>query len=369
VLVHQQALFTVQAMDAHGFPVALPQTPVWASTDGAVVGVSPAGVVTGLGRGNATISVRAGSAHTTVPLTVRAPVVIEPADPALVYYFGGGGKLAVGDTVQFAARYLDVNGVSIGEASPATWGSSDRAAVDVTPTGLVIGVATNSFAFITASTADEVDSTVVGVNQETAGLPATIRFAHTTPGVGPVTFHPSKGDPVTLLFGESVERPVPSGILIVETEGLPQGDPAFAVFQRWAGSLKADDHLSLYAVGNRSQMFLTEAWARPSNLPADSVAVRFIQSSIFGVVYLRPRGAAMSGPPELCYFDPHDLSDLYFRGADSLDIILQAKSAASGPFGPELARIAISPPAGHAMTYVIFGETPEGTGVLAFPDP
>lgn len=365
VIVHELAMLTVRAVNQRGDGVALPQPVTWKSSDGTVASVSSNGVVTGVGRGNAVITVSAGSASTTATLDVRARVWIGPVNGS-----GSSGTLAlaVGDSLRFRADYVDVNGIAIEDSVVATWSSSDPASVSVSSAGVVAALKPLSTAVITGSTADGTGTLVVGVSDAVAGVPATIRFAHTAYGVGPVTFRPSKGTPVTLSFGEVIERPLPSGFVYIETVGLgTNGQDA-----NWGGLVRGGDHLSLYAVAGTyyGHPSLTAAWATPTSIPADSAQVRFVQGSDFPVVHLRPPGAPLSDLPELCYFDPGDPSIYFERAAGEVDIVMAGKVSFGGP-GTERARFRATLPAGRAVTYVLTGDVtrPETAAIFAFLDP
>lgn len=365
VLVHEHALLTVRALDERGVVVDLPQPVAWNSSDQNTVTVTSSGIVTGRARGNAVITVRAGSATAAISLNVRARVRIALGLSPDPWWFDGAVVLAVGDSLQFSARYVDFNGVPIDESPSATWTSSNPGSVDVSASGIAVAFAradNASIASITASTADGLASMPVWVSDAIAGQPATIRFVHAVRDADPITFSPSKGSEVTLSFGESLERPIPSGMFYVEASGFPPS-PGRPDQTRKVYVIAAGARLTLYAVRGYSQNFLTPVWTSPASVSPDSGLVRFVQSSEFSVVYLRPPGAPVSGLPELCYFDPGDPTNYFRRTAGQFDILLRYKGV-----GSELARFPAMVPAGGAVTYVIIGDTPQTAAVLAFPD-
>jgi hypothetical protein len=244
--------------------------------------------------------------------------------------------------------------------------------VNVSASGLAVGVRSGLTTAIIGLTPDGRDSTWVSVGNAIAGLPAAIRFANAVRGTGPVTFFPSKGTPVTLSFGESVERPIQSGLFhgtIVGADGNP-GYPLIPAI------IRAGDRLELYAINNWESipsfpgftigigMWVVPAWG-PVQAPPDSARVRFIQSSPFLTVYTRPPDAAAGGNPFNCYFDPGDLSEYLALAPGDFDLILKYK----GFLTPEIARIRASAPGGRAVTYVVLGENAETAMLLAFPDP
>jgi len=279
--------------------------------------------------------------------------------------------MAIGDSLQFQAHYVDVDDMPTTETPSATWISSNAAMVSVSASGLATGVHAGSSTII-GSTADGLDSAFVIVSTAIAGLPATIRFAHAVPGAGPVTFFPSKDAPVTLSFGESVERPVLSGLFHAKIAWLPDGNGGYrASYEDYPQIIRGGDRLELYAVKTPpglvvgGDMVLLPAWTRATTVPSDSGLVRFIQSSPFPVLYVRPPGALASGIPIHCYFDPGDLTEYAPLGAGDFDVILKNK----GILSPELARIRATAPGGRAATYVIVGDFPATVQVVTFSDP
>lgn len=370
VLVHQYSTLTVRAVNEQGTEVALPQPVVWTSSDSTVASVAPTGVIRGLRRGNTVLTVRAGPTSTAVPLTVKARVKIAPDVSGWVSFFPL--PLAVGDSVRFLAHYVDVFGTPIPELPSPTWISSNPGSVSVSPSGLAVGVGSGSTTAVIASTADGRDSTWVSVGNAIAGLPATIRFANAIRGTGPVTFFPSKGAPVTLSFGESVERPIQSGLFHLGIAGA-DGQPSYPLLP---AIIRAGDRLELYAInawesipsfpgltiGNG--MWVVPAWGT-AQVPPDSARVRFIQSSPFLTVFARPPNATASGNPISCYFDPGDYTDYLAFAAGDFDLILKYKGFQT----PEIARLRATVPSGRAVTYVVIGETAETVRLLAFPDP
>ncbi|HYF38457.1 MAG TPA: hypothetical protein VD930_02130, partial [Gemmatimonadales bacterium] len=198
-----------------------------------------------------------------------------------------------------------------------------------------------------------------------AGQPAAVRIVHGIPGIGPVRFLPSQGEPLSLSFGESAELPVVSGTLRVASEGLPPGDPMFGDPDgEFVGVVRPGDNLSLYAVGNPQVAFLQPAWPTATEIPPGSGLVRLVQSSPAMVVYLRENGAPISGLPELCYFDPGVVSDYFVRPAGGFDIIGQEKYEGQQEIGRASARLS----SGRAVTMVLTGGGSQPLSVLTFTD-
>jgi hypothetical protein len=250
------------------------------------------------------------------------------------------------------------------------WTSSNPAGIQVSDSGLLVTRQRFANAVIHASSPDGRDSTVVWTGVAIAGLPATVRFAHAVRGAGPVTFTPSKGAPVTLSFGEYVDRPVTSGIFHTTISWAAAWNGATQEFAGAPTMVRSDDRLELYAINTPTglfesrEMILAETWGNGAQVPADSTLVRFIQSSPFLVFDVRPPGAPISGLPRHCYFDPGDISDFAPLEAGEFDLILKDKFPS-----PERARLRGTAPAGRTVTYVILGENGETAALLAFPDP
>ena len=374
--VHEWRLLTVTAFDADGRQVEMPWLPVFSSSDTTVATISPEGVVRAVGVGSATIGAKLGSATTEVGVSGWARMRVETV-PAFQWSrwsgpapsSGGLVHLAIGDTLQLAAIFIDVDGVPLGPATPVEWNSSQPDLVAVDATGRVTTEAP-AHVSIAASTAETEASMLVDVVDIVAGLPATVRLAHTAQGIPSVRFTLSEGDPVVLAFGESLERTVTSGIYIVTTSGLANTPGLFNSRFDYAAVIAPDDRLSLYAVGSPQQSFLTPVWAPTEPIPAGTGLVRLIQGwDEIGIFYLRPAGADVVGLPELCYFDPGDASDYFPRESGDFDVIVEQKFGNPGAYSNvEFARGGATAPDGGAVTYVVTGAAPGSIGLMAFTD-
>ncbi len=373
--VHEWQLLEVTALDAGGREVEMPWLPVFSSSDTMVAIVSPEGVVRAVGVGSATIRAKLGEATAEAVVSGWARIRVETV-PAFGWSQWTGRApsaglvhLAIGDTLQMAATFIDVDGAPLSPASPVEWRSSAPHLVSVDAAGRVTTEAPG-FANITASMSDIEGSMLVEVLDIAAGLPATVRFAHTVEGVTSVRFTPSEGDPFVLAYGESLERTVTSGIYIVTTSGLANSPGFFNSRFDYAAVIAPDDQLSLYAVGRPQQSFLTPAWAPTEPIPAGTSLVRLIQGwDEIGIFYLRPTGAAVEGLPELCYFDPGDASDYFSRESGDFDLIVEQKFGDPGDYSNvEFARGGVTAPDGGAVTYVVTGAAPGSIGLMAFTD-
>ncbi len=134
----------------------------WQSSDENVASVNAIGLVTAVNNGVAAITARSGDTAQSVTVTVmQTPVAIE-IDP------DGAVLTAIGETVQLAARVLDLNRRTIEKAGVA-WQSSDEAVATVDGDGLVTAV-NNGVASVTATTDDVSRSIDITVMQTPGGI-------------------------------------------------------------------------------------------------------------------------------------------------------------------------------------------------------
>ena len=373
--LHEWRLLNVTAFDAGGRQVEMPWLPVFSSSDTTVATVSGEGVVRVVGVGSATIRAKLGDATAESDVSGWARMRVETVPGFNWARWSGRGMssglvhLAVGDTLQLAATFIDVDGVPVGPASSVEWRSSLPGLVSVDANGRVT-TAAPGFVTVTASTAETEASMLVEVLDIVAGLPVTVRFAHTAQGIPSVRFTPSEGDPFVLAFGETLERIVTSGIYIVTTSGLANTPGFFISRFDYAAVIAPEDRLSLYAIGSPQQSFLTPAWAPTEPIPAGTGLVRLIQGwDEIGIYYLRPTGADVDGLPELCYFDPGDASDYFPRESGDFDLIVEQKFGNPGDYdNVEFARESVTAPEGGAVTYVVTGAALGSLGLMAFTD-
>ena len=109
-------------------------TVAWSSSADAVATVNAAGLVTGVGNGEATITATAGSASGTAMVTVAQVVDAVAVTPA-------ADTLLPGDTLRLSAEASDGNGHPV-TGTEFTWASSDTLVAVVDDGGLVTGVGT-----------------------------------------------------------------------------------------------------------------------------------------------------------------------------------------------------------------------------------
>jgi hypothetical protein len=364
LLVHGTGLLSAELwriqQKVHGMEIT------WSSSDPSIASVRPSGgnyaTLTASRRGTVAISASAGGAVTEVNLRVTADLRIQPD---YVLDSPQGWPMAVGEQLQLQSVYVDANGLPIPEIPSVSWSSTGAAGVSVNPSGLVAASQADQTATVTATNSDGTASVRIRVLDVLAGQPATVRIVHGIPGLGPVRFLPSQGAPLSLSFSQSVELPIVSGTLVVTTEGLRPGNPAFGdPTGKFVGMIRPGDHLSLYAVGNSQGAFLQPAWPPAASISPGSGLVRLVQSSTALVVYLRAQGAPISGLPELCYFDPGVVSDYFVRTGGDFDIIGQDKYENL----QEIGRTSGSVPGGQAVTMVLTGGDKQPLSVLTFTD-
>ena len=367
LLVNESALFTVKVRNAAGAEVPTPLDLLWTSSDEAIARVSSTGrstVVTALRRGMATINVSAGGVDASVSLTITARVAIgRPPFGQFTYV-----DIAIGDDLQYAAFFVDVNGAKIDETPSVTWTSDKPDVAGVSSTGRVIGLRTGG-ATISARSSDGTATMEVVVTDVVAGLPARVRLAHAAGGYGPLTFVPSRGAPVTLSLGESVEVPIVSGTLDVHIDGLRTDGP-WAVDSERFWLVRGGDHLEVFGTSYGP----TGWWINEASVSADSGLVRFVQGTgppNFALVVLLGAPGATVGASRLidCYFDPYVITNYITVPAGERDVIMGGKDLFFFPGSETVTargRIAVAP--GRAVTYVLAGETPQTMRLLAFPD-
>lgn len=357
--VHEVALLSATAFNRGGQQV-VPSSIAWRSIDPSLATITATGVITTSRRGTVRLTASVGQLTDTVTIRITAQLRVQPD----MFYPLDGWPMAIGDQLQLTAGYVDVNGQPIPEVPSVVWLSTDPAAVSVGETGLVTAHRATLQDTITAATPGETDQLAIHVLDVLAGQPARVRIAHAIPGLGPIRFTLSPGGDLSLSFGESVELPVLSGTLRVTTDGLPRaGYVDYYVPQDFLGVVRPGDHLSIYTAGSTEVGVMQGVWPTTSGVASDSGLVRLIQSSPALVLSIRSDGARTSALPELCYFDPGDVSQYFARAAGDFEIIGQQKYEAG-----EIGRAQASVVGGHAVTMVVTGGGQQPFGILAFPD-
>ncbi len=162
------------ATDANGQAVTGVEI-VWASGDTAVAVVDAAGLVTGVGDGQAEVTA------TTAGITGGAQLtVVAPAPTAIAVTPNTALLTALGQTAQFLAEVRDQIG-RVMENRSVVWASSDSMVATVDSTGLVTATA-NGTAAITATAGSASDTAVVTVKQSVRS--ATVSPAADTIALG-----------------------------------------------------------------------------------------------------------------------------------------------------------------------------------------
>ena len=149
-----------EATDANGHPVEGAEFS-WASSDTLVAVVDDAGLVTGVGAGEAEVTATAAGVTGRAALSVVAPaptaVAVIPDTVALT---------ALRQTAQLAAEVRDQNG-RVMEGVPVSWSSADTTVAAVDSAGLVTGI--GGGATTIAATAGAVSGTAVVTVMQSAG--------------------------------------------------------------------------------------------------------------------------------------------------------------------------------------------------------
>jgi hypothetical protein len=363
VLVGERSVLDVTVRNSRGRTFRSTSPVGFSSSNEQVVTVSNDGVMLGVGRGKATISVKVDSVTASLEVAVRALLFLSPERPAgpaaYVLYRGDSLRLTVG--------FADVNGAVLAESPVVTWESSDPMVASVDRGGLLVARGPGGFTVITASTGDVTVEGFFEVAKYPRGVTGTIRFAHAVEGVGPITFHSNRLAPVTLTYGQWADLPVDAGYFYAMVEGLPADASGVGSYPEFEDDIAPDTVLSLYATASASFNQLTPAWSSSRAIPADSGLVRLVQGSAFPVVYLLSTGGAMTSP-DLTAFYGGTPSPYYMRPGGAFDLVLQGIPQGHSDTSPPLARLPAHVSAGHAVTLVLTGTTPVTAGYLAFPD-
>ncbi len=131
---------------------------VWTSADESVVTVSPGGLVTARGNGSTGVTLSAGGASASIPVTVAQLPTAVSVSP------DGWSFQSPDDTVQLTAATVDAGGSPVPGAQ-VTWTSSDTAVAVVDAGGTVRAVDTG-VAYIRATAGVGVDSVRVELESE-----------------------------------------------------------------------------------------------------------------------------------------------------------------------------------------------------------
>ena len=153
---------SAEATDATGHPMAEVEFS-WTSSDTLVAVVDAAGLVTGVGAGEAAVTATAAGVTGRAALTVVAPapttVAVTPDTAVLT---------ALGQTAQLAAEVQDQIGRVI-EGVPVSWSSADRTVAEVDSAGLVTAIGGGTTA-ITATAGAVSGAAVVAVMQSAGSV-------------------------------------------------------------------------------------------------------------------------------------------------------------------------------------------------------
>ncbi len=151
-----------EAADANGHPVAEAEFS-WASSDTAVAVVDDAGLVTGVGPGQAEVTATAAGVTGRADLTVVAPatttIAVTPDTVALA---------ALGQTAQLTAEVRDQAGRAM-EGIPVAWSSGDMIVAAVDSAGLVTATGVGE-TVITATSGEASGEAVVTVMQSAGSV-------------------------------------------------------------------------------------------------------------------------------------------------------------------------------------------------------
>lgn len=357
--VNQSVPLAVIARDSTGLLISNFPLPVFSISDSSVLAVNGSGTVRGTRRGNASVTVRIAGMTASIDLHVRAQLRLSPSFPVL--------GMQVSDTLRLFSMYADVNGAPIPEAPRVSWSSNNSPSVMVSIDGRVTATAA-ALARISAMAEEDTTFADVYVNDFRPGQATSVRYVHAVKGNGPITFLPDGGAPVTLSYGETVERPVLPGTYHIGTQGLPGNDSRLTQF---VPQVNDGDRVSIVAVSvGPTQGMLAGVWSRALALPANWGVVRLLQGSGFSTYFIRGRGKPATGLPEDCYLDPGDVHGGGSYPSGAYDVIVTTKFGLHWPGIPtEVARVPFEIPSGRGITLVLMGTSAADASVLTVPDP
>jgi uncharacterized protein YjdB len=348
----------------------------WTSSNPAVVSVSASGVLTPHLGGQATITATDDKISGTLAVTVRNPQLAFTILPDAE--FGDTLQAAPGETLNLVpVAYNDIPGRPTTPTGQVTWSSSDSGVATVSQMGLVTGVAPG-MATVTANILQHPATRTIRV--AAASGTATIRMISAADALPTVTMHPNSGVPATLAPGAASEQVIPAGTLQLSLDGilpLTTGsafDPTGYDLQVFFGFLPAGAHETFIAVSN-PQASEAIAWFndRTKPVPADSSVVRLLLATFapgFNVFFTDPGAPATVVALAGCYLDgPFAYTDYSSRSPGDFDIVLLGGKLQPNPnLGPEVARFHVTATAGHALTFVLTGNSMSALKVVSLVD-
>jgi uncharacterized protein YjdB len=136
LLLGQSAAFAATPRDANGVGLT-GRAVAWTSSNPAVAGVGPTGVVTASSVGTATITA------TSEGVSANATVMVSPVPVGSVAIVPSSATVTVGQTAALAPTVKDANGLTVTDRVVA-WSSSDDRIATVSTAGVVRGIAPGS---------------------------------------------------------------------------------------------------------------------------------------------------------------------------------------------------------------------------------
>ena len=165
------ATLTATVADANGNEIANAGV-AWATSDRSVAAVSPGGLVTALGVGQASVTATSGSVEASADITVTQAVHSISVQPTELAFS------AIGDTATLTATVTDSNGYGIANA-PVAWATIDGSVATVDSTGLVtaVGVGEASVTATSGSVEASANITVEQVARSISVQPTEVTFS------------------------------------------------------------------------------------------------------------------------------------------------------------------------------------------------
>lgn len=347
---------------------------MWSSSNPAVVSVDTSGEISAQAPGHVTITASDNTISGTVVVSVRDAQLAFSILPDAE--FGDTLQVAPGEPLNLVpVAYFDVPGRPTFPTGQVTWSSSDAGVASVSQAGLVAGVAPG-LATVTASILQHPVMRTIRVAATSGSV--TIRMISAADALSSVTMRPNSGVPATLAPGAVSDQVIPAGTLQVSFDGIPPAGTSFNplayAVEVFFGFLPAGAHETFIAVSN-PQAREAIAWFddRTEAVPADSSVVRLLLATFapgFNVFFTDPGAPATVVTLAGCYLDgPFAYTDYSGRSPGDFDIVLLGGKLQPNPsLGPEAARFHVTASAGHAMTFILTGNSTSTLNVRSLVD-
>ena len=250
----------------------------WQSSNSAVVTVSPAGVLTAVGGGSATITVTCENKTATVSVTVGAPA---PAPVANVSVTLSATTLNAGQSTQAVAVLRDAQGNTL-TGRQVSWSSTNTQIATVSASGLVTAVAAGSASIVATSEQQS------GAASLTVSAPAPAPVASVSIALSASTLYPGQTTQAVVTL-----RDAAGNVLTGRTIGYSVSHPTRASVSATGlvSALSLGDLLVTATSGGMSADAELDIVAAPS-APVASVSVTSSSNSVNAGQTLQLTGTA-----------------------------------------------------------------------------